>query len=243
MDCAEGSERENKQTQYWVYDIVTQHAALTTTGGRVWDAARRLASFLEEMSDELQLHRPGLRVLELGSGLGWLGMTLARNLPHAGKVVLTEQEAGGGLAWLAHNVSLNSHLPGVGRAVQVAACDWLEYGGVAGAGVVEGEQQPPLGIKEEEEVLNGEVEEEEEEQDEGEGRRRKLACGSSSGSSPGGGGGEVEQQQQQLAGATHGSAPTPDAHPTTAAALTSPGMEPAATTTANASSGCGGDRR
>eukprot|EP00198_Chlamydomonas_reinhardtii_P003308 XP_001692644.1 predicted protein [Chlamydomonas reinhardtii] len=66
--------------QPWKYDIATEHASLTTTGGRIWDAARRLASYLEAMSGPLGLQRPGLRVLELGAGLGWLGMTLARNI-------------------------------------------------------------------------------------------------------------------------------------------------------------------
>ena len=54
-----------------------------TTGGRVWDAAHRLAEFLEASQEELDLCRPGLRVVELGAGCGWLAMTLARNLPEA----------------------------------------------------------------------------------------------------------------------------------------------------------------
>ncbi|PNW73462.1 hypothetical protein CHLRE_14g632839v5 [Chlamydomonas reinhardtii] len=98
--------------QPWKYDIATEHASLTTTGGRIWDAARRLASYLEAMSGPLGLQRPGLRVLELGAGLGWLGMTLARNIRvdpgQGGMVVLTEQEAGGGLDWLRHNLRLNA---------------------------------------------------------------------------------------------------------------------------------------
>ena len=32
---------------------------MTTTGGKVWDAARRMAEFLEASQDELQLRRPG----------------------------------------------------------------------------------------------------------------------------------------------------------------------------------------
>ncbi|GIL86535.1 hypothetical protein Vretimale_11600 [Volvox reticuliferus] len=110
----------------WVHDIVTEHAALTTTGGMVWDAARRLCSFLEEMGPELGLFRPGLQVLELGAGLGWLGMTLARNLTASKMVVLTEQEEGGGLDWLRHNLALNAHLPGM-KVVRAAACDWRHY--------------------------------------------------------------------------------------------------------------------
>ncbi|KAG2483014.1 hypothetical protein HYH03_018094 [Edaphochlamys debaryana] len=125
----------------WVYDVVTEHAALTTTGGRVWDAARRLCAYLEAMEAPLGLRRPGLRVLELGAGLGWLGMSLARNLAAAGEVVLTEQEAGGGVAWLRHNIGLNAGRRGLG-AVRGEACDWLLFGargetagGTEGAGV------------------------------------------------------------------------------------------------------------
>ncbi|GLI67687.1 hypothetical protein VaNZ11_011951 [Volvox africanus] len=110
----------------WVHDIVTEHAALTTTGGIVWDAARRLCSFLEEMGRELGLSRPGLQVLELGAGLGWLGMTLARNLTALKMVVLTEQEEGGGLDWLRHNLLLNAHLPGM-EVVKAEACDWRHF--------------------------------------------------------------------------------------------------------------------
>ena len=31
-----------------------------TTGGHVWDAARRMADFLEASQDEIQLRRPGI---------------------------------------------------------------------------------------------------------------------------------------------------------------------------------------
>ncbi|PNH03406.1 hypothetical protein TSOC_010543 [Tetrabaena socialis] len=111
----------------WVLDVTTEHAALTTTGGRVWDAARRLCSYLEETGEALGLLRPGVSVLELGSGLGWLGMSLARNLPDVGLVVMTEQEEGGGVDWLRHNLRLNTRLASSGK-LQVVPCDWLHYG-------------------------------------------------------------------------------------------------------------------
>ncbi len=46
----------------------------------------RLASYLEAVGPPLGLTAPGVRVLELGAGLGWLGCTLARNLPDVGMV-------------------------------------------------------------------------------------------------------------------------------------------------------------
>lgn len=50
------------------------------------------------------------------------------------QVVVTEQEAGGGLAWLQHNVCLNAHLPGVKDKVRAVACDWLDFRGAAEGG-------------------------------------------------------------------------------------------------------------
>ncbi len=46
---------------------------------------------------------------------------------------MTEQEAGGGLSWLQHNVCLNAHLPGVKDKVRAVACDWLDFGGATKA--------------------------------------------------------------------------------------------------------------
>lgn len=74
---------------------------------------------------QLGLAAEGVTVLELGSGTGWLGVTVARNLPAARLVCLTEQA--GGVSWLQHNVELNRGrgLP-LGH-VRVQACDWLEF--------------------------------------------------------------------------------------------------------------------
>jgi hypothetical protein len=64
---------------------------LSTTGGHVWDAARRMYKFLSVMSSQIGLNKPGVTVLELGAGCGWLGINIARNLKDAGNIVLTEQ--------------------------------------------------------------------------------------------------------------------------------------------------------
>ncbi len=47
-----------------------------------------------------------LQILELGAGCGYLGMTIARNLPTA-HVCVTEMEYGGALEHLQHNVNIN----------------------------------------------------------------------------------------------------------------------------------------
>ena len=65
-----------------------------------------------------RLRRRGVRVLELGAGCGWLGLCLARALPEAGLVVLTEQ-AGPALRHTQRNVAANRD----GR-VATAELDW-----------------------------------------------------------------------------------------------------------------------
>ena len=101
----------------------TAIATKQTTGGHVWDAARHLLRFLEGRPELLASTRS---VLELGAGTGWLGMTLARNVPTLQRVCLTEMLDGGAFAWLQHNVAQNAALP-LG-AVETLPCDWLWFG-------------------------------------------------------------------------------------------------------------------
>lgn len=110
----------------WTLDAEVESTPLSTTGGHTWEAARRLAAYLSAAAGQLGLQQPGLRVLELGSGTGWLGVNVARNMPAAELVVLTEQPDG--LAHLRRNVALNAAqgLP-VGH-VRVQSCDWRAYG-------------------------------------------------------------------------------------------------------------------
>lgn len=115
----------------WVLDVEVESTPLSTTGGHTWAAARRLAAYLSAAAGQLGLERPGLQLLELGAGTGWLGCTVARNLHPTARVCLTEQA--GGLDWLQHNVELNRQrgLPLAG--VHVQPCDWLDYAGSGGA--------------------------------------------------------------------------------------------------------------
>jgi len=97
--------------------VQTETAHLCTTGGKVWEAAYRMFDFLK-----CHLPREGhLKILELGSGCGWLGMSLAEYLGDTATIVMTEQENGGGLAWLKHNLSLNPHLSNC----QALGLDWI----------------------------------------------------------------------------------------------------------------------
>ncbi|KAF6263177.1 putative methyltransferase-domain-containing protein [Scenedesmus sp. NREL 46B-D3] len=108
----------------WTDDITVQTTKhLTTTGGTVWNAARRCASFLESEAKKIGLDRPGVRVLELGAGCGLLGMLVARNTPAAAEVCLTEQAFGGALEHLRHNVQANMHLPNMATVTTCAHWD------------------------------------------------------------------------------------------------------------------------
>lgn len=125
-------------TASWRRDVVVANTELQTTGGHVWPAAKRLGSYLEAMAEPLSLQQAGLRVLELGAGVGWLGTMLALNLPHAGCIAVTEQEADGGLDWLSHNINLNKLQHGAAlnaSALVSLPCDWRHYErSYAGAG-------------------------------------------------------------------------------------------------------------
>jgi predicted nicotinamide N-methyase len=100
---------------------------MATTGGHVWPAARRLLEYIEATKPP-EIVNEGARILELGSGTGWMGMTLAANLPHATQLCVTEMEAVGALTWLRKNVARNED-DGLWRrgCVHVEACDWTAY--------------------------------------------------------------------------------------------------------------------
>eukprot|EP00036_Acanthoecidae_sp_10tr_P018205 CAMPEP_0206305074 /NCGR_PEP_ID=MMETSP0106_2-20121207/10074_1 /ASSEMBLY_ACC=CAM_ASM_000206 /TAXON_ID=81532 /ORGANISM="Acanthoeca-like sp., Strain 10tr" /LENGTH=251 /DNA_ID=CAMNT_0053735907 /DNA_START=62 /DNA_END=813 /DNA_ORIENTATION=- len=119
------------QALAWLHDVVTQTDVqrgvfMDTTGDHVWDAARHLVAFCEAEANQMGLSREGCRVLELGAGCGYLGMTLARNLPKLGTCLMTEMQSGGAFEHLQHNVRLNDGIMG-GRAA-VAPCDWETFG-------------------------------------------------------------------------------------------------------------------
>lgn len=71
------------------------------------------------------LDRVGVDVLELGAGVGWLGMCLAANLRQAHTITCTEQASGGAIDWLRQNVDKNSHLD-LSR-LRCCVCDWTWF--------------------------------------------------------------------------------------------------------------------
>lgn len=52
-----------QQRPAWVNDIAIHTTkVLTTTGGTVWDAARRAAKYLEAMQQQIGIQQPGVKV-------------------------------------------------------------------------------------------------------------------------------------------------------------------------------------
>lgn len=84
------------------------------------------------MAATIGLMQPGVRVLELGAGVGWLGMCLSHNLPLAKAVLCTEQRGGGALQWLRHNIEQNTHLSL--QNLCTCHCDWADFGDDQAAG-------------------------------------------------------------------------------------------------------------
>ncbi|KAF5833806.1 hypothetical protein DUNSADRAFT_9753 [Dunaliella salina] len=81
----------------------------------------RLAEYLSNTEENFA----GCNILELGAGLGYLGLTIARNTL-ASLICLTEQAEGGALSWCRLNVEKNRHLPNSG-VVRTCECDWRDY--------------------------------------------------------------------------------------------------------------------
>lgn len=122
-----------------------EYMALTTratTGHCLWNAARALATFLErDARARAEIDRGGVRVLELGSGVGWLAFAVALNARDAGAVRATETAVGGALEWLKLNVERNIErasrdgdaFDGVVAdklsRLSCAECDWDAFGG------------------------------------------------------------------------------------------------------------------
>lgn len=99
------------------------------------------ADYLEAVADTIGLTRPGVSILELGSGVGFVSMCLAANLPHASRITATEQAEGGAVEWLLSNISQNSHLNL--RHLHVSVCDWNSFA-ICDTDKVNGHRAMPL---------------------------------------------------------------------------------------------------
>jgi len=118
-------------TRPWIRDVACGHRALATTGGSTWDAAHSLCDFLEsEWTALCAFFDAAPNIIELGSGTGWLGMTLARNISESGRpgtFCLTEQADGGAMEWLQHNLMENVAAGVPLSAVDLQELDWSRF--------------------------------------------------------------------------------------------------------------------
>jgi hypothetical protein len=97
--------------------ILIESGPLASTGGKVWQASIDFFDFL--VSTRVFTDSHPVRMLELGSGCGWLGLRLAKEYPTL-SVVMTEQENFGALERLQHNIALNPDI----RSASALALDW-----------------------------------------------------------------------------------------------------------------------
>ncbi|CAB9518544.1 expressed unknown protein [Seminavis robusta] len=117
-------------------DLVDSHGDASFTG--VWDAAKELAEYLltntktnTNTNTNTNIGSP-TRILELGSGTGWLGITLARNGFGNNKskdtsiIVLSDNPHNGAVQWTQRNLDAAKtvqQLPHLDN-VQVVPLDW-----------------------------------------------------------------------------------------------------------------------
>ncbi|KAK3250601.1 hypothetical protein CYMTET_40025 [Cymbomonas tetramitiformis] len=101
---------------------------------RVWHAAYALADFvLRDREHHVKLYKDGARVLEIGAGTGWLGMSLLRQIPSIGLMLLTEMENFDCLDRLSARAEEFRKEQGVASTtLQVAALDWADVCNTAG---------------------------------------------------------------------------------------------------------------
>jgi 2-polyprenyl-3-methyl-5-hydroxy-6-metoxy-1,4-benzoquinol methylase len=88
------------------------------TSGWIWDAARKLEEFLLEAYPDGGL--TGLRILELGSGTGWLSLRLALQ-----GAVVTATDRQGAMQCLVRNISANQdRFREISLEVDMQVIDW-----------------------------------------------------------------------------------------------------------------------
>lgn len=81
-----------KNVEFKIKEVLKEYIIAYT----IWDCAKVLLKFLgdnfhnEELRKKLNLHKPGAKVLELGSGTGITGLTISEFSPS--KIILTDMD-------------------------------------------------------------------------------------------------------------------------------------------------------
>ena len=112
-------ERPRKPCHHAPMEVSVRQVGVRCTGGWVWGGAKELDAYLLHSVESFA----GLRVLELGAGVGWLAQRLASV---GARVVATEQPAM--LPTLQLNVAKNNALVADDRMPALECCelDWLD---------------------------------------------------------------------------------------------------------------------
>jgi hypothetical protein len=92
---------------------------------QTYPAATAFASWLERRQNELGLNQPGVAILELGAGQGWLGHVLASNLNSADVMLTDRHEAIKALQ--SHAAGACGDLLQSRTSMRVTALDWYAF--------------------------------------------------------------------------------------------------------------------
>ena len=97
-----------------------------TTHLRVWAGAQIMLTWLLEQADALGLARPGARILELGSGTGWMMLNVACHLPG---LIVTLSDQAHATSTLKSNVErATQEHPALAGRVRVIDLNWDDVG-------------------------------------------------------------------------------------------------------------------
>jgi len=100
-----------------------ERMANLSTHMQLWPASRSLFCWLEKCQHRLGIHQQGLQIIELGSGIGWLGQNLALNLPFADILLTDRPEVA---LTLAADIQTNGK-EGRTAASRVEPLDWDDF--------------------------------------------------------------------------------------------------------------------
>ena len=122
MPAISGMGESTKPREWTPAPVESDASHAATTGHKVWPAAQRLVSFLEKSRGEwIPKKHGGTRILELGAGTGFLGLTIALNTSpkEVSRMTMTERQEG--MELLERNVAT---FPKLQNVVHTCVCDW-----------------------------------------------------------------------------------------------------------------------